>query len=716
MSTITTPNEEAAGLLVVNLFKLFFFLVGSIFRGIRNTRTIITWLLVLMLAFKIGTAVGILALVVMVGVIILATTNLLNKIPALAQHTAKVREIANHIAPGVAEYHRMKSASDETKAFIAGNQLLTNLGVVNEGAPFGILSYDEDGDTVVYLSRKKKHGRDKLQEITGGLAAVARILEESKAALGAAYIDVDPEFKDKLRVGKIFVKSTAGMDPAFARGNAVLRMAGIVTEADTNFYNVRLYVDGSGQNIEIAEPIGNLDAEDVVAKLIKARKRFGASYATSAIKTEDNWIEVILITDVPRNLDEANDLLRETGLVSENDATLYDVLLNKSDDQVVFQVKKTIRGRTSNDIIKAVGGYAERFDARTVRSQDLGSGLVEVVFVIKDFLDEAKVIDYVPTLDENNMSVVCATDAFGNATTVAFKETPGMIIAGIPGSGKTAGATSFLAPIAMSPDVEVSIIDGKGGSDWDAYRPLAKNFIQGAENLEEIADLLEDYVTEMNRRLKEQKEVLGVSNFWAASPEARRKAGLKFRLMIIDECQDLFSNGSSAEERKLYARIERAASQIVRKGRSAGTTAVFITQKTTADAIPSGIRDNCALRISFRVLTVAAKIAILGEVSEDPNAPDPTKIPANRKGGAVMATDTGEFTEVRFYYIPEPKLEQLINEHAAIEGRKNKIATVIHMLAQADSSAYPDEAATARDGAYKMMARYGITEDDLFRN
>lgn len=668
----SSPNEEAAGILVVNIIKALFLAVGSICRGLFAIRTILAWLFVLFVAMKIGAAAAALALIVMVGVIVIATTDLLSKVTAVEKYADKVKAICIRIAPGVNEVNRFKVSNAYKKALLTGNQLARDMGIVPEDSylfQYGILAYEEDGDNVIYFPRKKRFRGRPLQALPISAVNFYKLLNSNKEGLNAVYIEADKDYTDKLRQMRFVIKSADSVEPAVIEGNAYLRILDVIHSSDDTLYNVHSYRDEQGQNLEIPEPIGHIKPHVIVDKVIKDRARFGAAYASYSINItptlDEPWVRIVLITNVPSNLDEANDFLRETSVVSETDATLYKALLTRQDDQVVLTINEGVRGKTPEDIIRAVSDYKTRWGARTVRSK-IDGDKIEINFVIKDYLDEGKTIDYIPVLDEQKMSVVCATDAFGNPTTITFENTAGMVIAGIPGSGKTAGATSFLAPIAMSQDVDVSIIDGKGGSDWDAYRPIASNFIQGSENLEEIAVLLEDYVEEMNRRVAEQKEALGTSGFWAASPEVRRAAGYKFRLLIIDECQDLFGTGKDKDERDLFARIERAAVKLIRKGRSSGTSVVFITQKATADAIPTSIRDNCALRIAFRLMNATAKIAILGEsISDDVNAPDPCRIPANRKGGAVMANEAGALTEVRFYYIPETILEGIMKDYAA---------------------------------------------------
>ena len=100
---------------------------------------------------------------------------------------------------------------------------------------------------------------------------------------------------------------------------------------------------------------------------------------------------------------------------------------------------------------------------------------------------------------------------------------------------------------------------------------------------------------------------------------------------------------------------------LVKKGRSAGYTVIVTTQKPTAESLPTSLRDNCGLKISFRVATGEARKAALGDIDLD-ESNDPVNIPMSQIGGAVMANENGAFTRVRFFYLSEKTQERIIND------------------------------------------------------
>ena len=90
-----------------------------------------------------------------------------------------------------------------------------------------------------------------------------------------------------------------------------------------------------------------------------------------------------------------------------------------------------------------------------------------------------------------------------------------------------------------------------------------------------------------------------------------------------------------------------------------------LTQKPTTDSLPGALRDNCGMRVCFRVTTVEAARAVLGTMPE--GAPSPVDIPPARRGGAVIGLEDGTTAMCRFAYIPEElAYESLQTAHGAV--------------------------------------------------
>ena len=81
---------------------------------------------------------------------------------------------------------------------------------------------------------------------------------------------------------------------------------------------------------------------------------------------------------------------------------------------------------------------------------------------------------------------------------------------------------------------------------------------------------------------------------------------------------------------------------MAKEGRSRGFLTVFVTQKQTADAIPTAIRDVCQVGLSFGVRTMDGAVAALGdEIRQYPDVAPTNLIGREWTGVAVMRLPPG---------------------------------------------------------------------------
>jgi S-DNA-T family DNA segregation ATPase FtsK/SpoIIIE len=97
-------------------------------------------------------------------------------------------------------------------------------------------------------------------------------------------------------------------------------------------------------------------------------------------------------------------------------------------------------------------------------------------------------------------------------------------------------------------------------------------------------------------------------------------------IVVIDEAHTFFHErkGTSPEVKAhnaLVAEVTRLVEELVRKGRNVALQVMLLTQRATGDAIPTRIRDNCQVAISFATRTVDGAVAALGEeIRQHPDA------------------------------------------------------------------------------------------------
>ena len=361
---------------------------------------------------------------------------------------------------------------------------------------------------------------------------------------------------------------------------------------------------------------------------------------------------------------EGNDLLRMTGIISTNDETEYKCEAYEDDKgNLVLRVLDPLYNITSEDVINRLNENLDKYNVKRIIQAEDDEAWLKIILFTTDPLEEDQTIYEPLPLDEEAMKVICAVDSVGEQQAVSFKNVSGMTVAGVPGSGKTAGLTSFLLPAALSEDVELNIIDGKGGHDWAAYKPICAYYSNDDEDLQAMKDYLEAAVEDMRERVQTMPAKLGVANFWSASIERRRAAGVKHKIIVIDECQNYFEKRAGDKEATaLTQEIVRLTTSLVKKGRSAGITLIATTQKPTADSLPTGLRDNCALKICFRVTTKEAQKAALGDVDLDDSN---NALSIKKAGGAIILAETGHTSRVRFFYMEPEMQERLINDEVS---------------------------------------------------
>lgn len=360
---------------------------------------------------------------------------------------------------------------------------------------------------------------------------------------------------------------------------------------------------------------------------------------------------------------EGNDMLKMTGIVSINDEKEYDCEAYRDDNgNIVLRIIEKLYVITSEDVMNRLEENRDKYGATRIIEAEKGDAWMKIILFTTDPLEEDQTIYEPLPLDEEKMKVACAVDSVGETQSISFKHVSGMTVSGVPGSGKTAGLTSFLLPVALSEDVELNIIDGKGGHDWAAYKPICGYYSNDDENLEALRDYLQSAVEDMRERLQTMPEKLGIADFWNASVERRRAAGLKHKIIVIDECQNFFEKRTNKEENALIQEIVRLATSIVKKGRSAGITLIATTQKPTSESLPTGLRDNCKLKICFRVTTKEAQKAALGDTSGDDRI---DALSIRNAGGAIILADTGDTSRVRFFYMNPATQKMLIDDEVA---------------------------------------------------
>ncbi|MEK3887236.1 FtsK/SpoIIIE domain-containing protein [Bacillus sp. FSL K6-3431] len=217
-----------------------------------------------------------------------------------------------------------------------------------------------------------------------------------------------------------------------------------------------------------------------------------------------------------------------------------------------------------------------------------------------------------------------------------------LIVAGMTDYGKSVFLKNIITTLVArkTKHTRLYLVDLKGGLAFNRFRGLEQ--VDGlAKNPEEALEILTEAQTKMNATI----EYLLQNGF-----EDVKEAGFKERhFVIIDEAADI--SGDKA--------CQAVIRDIARRGRGAGFRLVYATQYPTNETLSPQVRQNCSARLTFRLNTVAASMAVIDEKG----AEDLPLI----KGRAIYVTDRK--TTVQTPMIENKFIEETLNLKVNIRGK-----------------------------------------------
>jgi S-DNA-T family DNA segregation ATPase FtsK/SpoIIIE len=271
-----------------------------------------------------------------------------------------------------------------------------------------------------------------------------------------------------------------------------------------------------------------------------------------------------------------------------------------------------IAGAGLADYQKAAGYLADTWGCVAVRAEQQGPGLIRLRGLHRDPLLAAAQVDLSGVEPASLTSWWLGVAEDGSPVFIRSAEVSGMVIGGLAGFGKTMLVAHFLGQLAPSPAVQFVLIDGKGGPDYD--RLFLRAWLSAKDDLEQVRDVLRRVHRLMADRQGAIAQVLGVTDAWHFGPSP----SWPLVVVVIDEAHTFFHErkGTSPEVKAhnaVVAELSRLVEELIRKGRNVAIQVLLLTQRATGDAIPTRIRDNCQVAISFATRTVDGAVAALGE-------------------------------------------------------------------------------------------------------
>jgi hypothetical protein len=290
------------------------------------------------------------------------------------------------------------------------------------------------------------------------------------------------------------------------------------------------------------------------------------------------------------------------------------------DDQGVTVNVAAIAGAGLADYQKAAGYLADTWGCVSVRAEQPAPGLIRLRGLHRDPLLAPARVD-LPGIAPASLTIWWlgwAEDS--RPVMVRLAEVSGIVVAGLAGFGKTMLVAHLLGQLAPSPAVQFVLIDGKGGPDYD--RLMARAWLAAKDDLDQVRAVLRQVHRLMVDRQASIAHVLGVTDAWHLGPSP----SWPLVLVVIDEAHTFFHErkGTSPEVKAhnaLVAELSRLVEELIRKGRNVAIQVMLLTQRATGDAIPTRIRDNCQVAISFATRTLDGAVAALGEeIRQHPDA------------------------------------------------------------------------------------------------
>lgn len=361
--------------------------------------------------------------------------------------------------------------------------------------------------------------------------------------------------------------------------------------------------------------------------------------------------------------------------------SLSDVRITRTGLRLTFAHQPGRSARDWNARIDSLraGLKAAGLDAGNLRIADGTGGTV--VLHMNDVDPFSGVIPESGLFDaERGRSLLGITES-GEECWITWNGSSGLVVGGVPGSGKTASLLPLFA--GMAGQCELHVFDGKAGFDLHPLRHIAQTYDRSGD-ISAPLETLRRLDALRTARAEAMYESVAANNFWNLTAEQKSQLGVRPVFCILDEVQTWTdSSGMDKEEKVIAAECIKLIRTLVQKGRSTGIVLVLTTQKPDATSIPTVIRDNAALKICFRVSTPEQAITVLGRQS--PNAPDPTEILMSTKGRGVMETEGHGIVLFQAGYRDPADLDAALSQHEPVEDQSRVAARLLGKTQKAPS-------------------------------
>ncbi|MEY8013941.1 hypothetical protein [Mycobacterium servetii] len=309
--------------------------------------------------------------------------------------------------------------------------------------------------------------------------------------------------------------------------------------------------------------------------------------------------------------------------------------------------------------------------------------------------------------DNEKFRSLLGIDSNGREVWITWRDTSGVIIGGVAGSGKTAS----LLPVfrGMENNTELYVFDGKAQRDLHPLRHICRVYdnsgdidapLETMQRLEKLRTLRGDAIYKR----------LGAASFWHLTPQQRADLGVKPVFAVLDEAQVWLKPSTDKAKATIQNQIRECVENLIRMGRSAGIVVIITTQRPSAESIPTDIRDNAQLKIAFRMTNDIMTQMTLGSIPGNPQL-NPSNIPISARGRFVMDTEGAGLVLGQAGYISPGDLEDALADAQPVPDQW-AVAAALAGRAPEGAGAHPASASATRTQEPPAPAASGSPLDD----
>lgn len=260
-------------------------------------------------------------------------------------------------------------------------------------------------------------------------------------------------------------------------------------------------------------------------------------------------------------------------------------------------------------------------------------------------------------------------------------------MAGIMGSGKSSMAITLVLGAILDPLVDVDVVVMAENADYEPMRPALRSLHSGAEpaTVEAAIQLLRDRFRSLGELGELLREQMAITQAQGREPDkfinreyAEREPRLRPRVMVIDECQNLFMSEHGKD-------AEVIVKQLVTTARKYATTLIFVTPDPTGDAVPSGVVRIMSNRACFPIGDQIGNDAAIGTGSHRTGLTAANLVPAidgdlNDAGTCAARGFTNPPGMLRCFYVPQSDAHRVTQRALQLRAgaRRHLAAAAVH--------------------------------------